>query len=107
MSINIKMNRHDICVSVQLSNSEESEYEVNTNGFLSTLEDFLSKLDLYDNVDIEIKRVPVPPVDLSTSDWPFDSTSDTITISATDSGSVLYDDNMNRGWPNESVSYWV
>lgn len=95
MSVNIKMNRYDICVSVQLSNSEESEYEINTNGFLSTLEDFLSKLDLYDNVDVEIKRVPIPPIDLHTdagSDWPFPQssmTSDTITISATDSKNMV------------------
>ena len=101
MSINIKMNRYDICVSVQLSNSEESEYEVNTNGFLSKLEDFLSKLDLYDNVDIEIKRVPPPPIDLHTdanSDWPFphsSMTSDTITISATDSSTVTLGSTMN------------
>lgn len=101
MSINIKMNRYDICVSVQLSNSEESEYEVNTNGFLSTLEDFLSKLDLYDNVDIEIKRAPPPPIELHTdadSDWPFPQSSmtpDTITISATDSSTVTLGSTMN------------
>ena len=94
MSINIKMNRYDICVSVQLSSSDESEYEVNTNGFLSTLEDFLSKLDLYDNVDIEIKRVPPPPIDLHTdadSDWPFPQssmTTDTITVSASDNSTI-------------------
>ena len=101
MSINIKMNRYDICVSVQLSSSDESEYEVNTNGFLSTLEDFLSKLDLYDNVDIEIKRVPPPPIELHTdagSDWPFPQssmTTDTITISAIDPSTVSLGSTMN------------
>lgn len=98
MSINIKMNRYDICVSIQLSSSDESEYEVNTNGFLSTLEDFLSKLDLYDNVDIEIKRIPPPPIDLHTdadSDWPFAGASDTITISSTDNSTVSFGPTMN------------
>lgn len=100
MSVNIKMNRYDICVSIQLSNSEESEYEVNTNGFLSSLEDFLSKLDFYDNVDIEIKRAPPPSINLYTdtnTGWPFTGAgaSDTITISTTDSSTVSLGSTMN------------
>ena len=102
MSVNIKMNHYDLCVSVQLSTSDD--YEVNTNGFLSTLEDFLSKLEFYENVDIEIKREAVPvsytqEPELTGSDWPFTGATNTVTIPSSSGGTVTLDlgANMNRG----------
>lgn len=87
MSIHIKMNSYDMCVSVKLSNEDE-DYEVNASGFLRTLDDFLSKLELYDNVDIEIKR-DTPSV---TQEY-----NDTVSVSVSGSQTDLFDDNMNRG----------
>lgn len=76
-----------MCVSVKLSNEDE-DYEVNTSGFLRTLDDFLSKLDLYENVDIEIKR-ETPSV---TQEY-----SDTVSVSGNQSDLFSFDNNMNRG----------
>lgn len=85
MSIHIKMNSYDMCVSVKLSNEDE-DYEVNASGFLRTLDDFLSRLELYDNVDIEIKR-ETPSVTQEHSD----------TVSVSGNQSDLFDNSMNRG----------
>ena len=85
MSIHIKMNSYDMCVSVKLSNEDE-DYEVNASGFLRTLDDFLSRLELYDNVDIEIKR-ETPSVTQEYSD----------TVSVSGNQSDLFDNSMNRG----------
>ena len=82
------MNSYDMCVSVKLSNEDE-DYEVNTSGFFRTLDDFLSKLELYDNVSIEIKR-ETPSV---TQEY-----SNTVSVSVSGSQTDLFsfDNNMNR-----------
>jgi len=89
MSINIKMNSYDMCVSVKLSNEDE-DYEVNTSGFFRTLDDFLSKLELYENVDIEIKR-ETPSV---TQEY---SNTVSVSVSGNQSDLFSFDNNMNRG----------
>jgi nucleoside-diphosphate-sugar epimerase len=53
---------------------------------LKTLEAFLSTLELYDNVDIEIKRVEVSTIDPHTTDWPFN---DTIVVSSSGNDATM------------------
>jgi hypothetical protein len=53
--INLKMKHYDLSVSVHCENSSEG-YEVSTAGLLLALEEFLSKLEFYDNVNVSIVR---------------------------------------------------
>jgi len=53
-SVSLKIEREDFNISMELSN--EFGYDVNMNGILSTLEDFISKIELYDTVKIEISK---------------------------------------------------
>ena len=103
MSINIKMTQYDLCVSVHCHNEDDS-FEVNTLGFLSLLDDFLRKLELYDNVDIEIKKkaieeetdaVTVTEYESGASVWPFPNTVSVNTGPGTQQDLIF--DNMNRG----------
>lgn len=55
MSVNLKMTRFGMCVSVNLTNND-SGYEVNTAGILSKIEDLLGQIEFFENVDIEIKK---------------------------------------------------
>ena len=96
MSINIKMTQYDLCVSVHCHNEDDS-FEVNTLGFLSLLDDFLRKLELYDNVDIEIKKKAIEEVNSVTDSevWPFPNTVSVNTGPGTQQDLIF--DNMNRG----------
>lgn len=53
--INLKMKHYDLSVSVHCENGSDG-YEVNTSGFLPALEELLSKLEFYDNVNVTITR---------------------------------------------------
>ena len=51
--INLKMKRYGLSVTVNCSNSDDA-YMLNTAGFLPVLEEFLQKLDDFENVEVEI-----------------------------------------------------
>lgn len=53
--IKLEMDRHDMCVKVHLEETQDG-YEVNSRGILDQIEKLLSAIELYDHVDIEIKR---------------------------------------------------
>ena len=82
MSVNLQMNQYGMCVSVKLTNSDE--YEVNNTGLLKLLDDFLHRVEIYENVDIEIKKTPVPVT------WPFEQHDDTITVTSSGSGDMSF-----------------
>jgi len=91
MSVNLKMNQYGMCISVNLTNSDG--YEVNNTGLLKMLDDLLHKIELYEIVDIEIKKSAGPlGNDVSPSSWPFSDTGpvDTITITSLNPGDVSF-----------------
>jgi len=51
--INLKMKRYGLSVNVNCSNSDDA-YMLNMAGFLPALEEFLQKLDDFENVEVEI-----------------------------------------------------
>ena len=51
--IELKMKRYGLSVSVNCTSSDDA-YAVNTSGFLPVLEEFLQKLDDFENVEVEI-----------------------------------------------------
>ena len=51
--IDLKMKRYDLSVNVKCSSTDEM-YRMNMDGFLPALEQFLEKLDDFENVEVEI-----------------------------------------------------
>lgn len=92
MSILIKMERHDMYISVDLST--EDGYYINNDGFLSTLEEFIQKLDLYENVSVEIKRVTESDSDDSVPEDPED-----LEDPEDESGIPFTDGAVSAAWP--------
>jgi hypothetical protein len=55
MSVLLKMTRQDLEISVTLTN-DDPDYEVNNYSVLEVVEKLARTVELYDNVNIEIKK---------------------------------------------------
>lgn len=55
MSTTIKLNHNDMCVSVEIT--PYSDYNPPSSEFLNALSTFLTELDFYESVSIEMRRV--------------------------------------------------